>query len=93
MKVVIQFYRTRNSDDAHAVVGREVREARDVADAIEIGQRLSQTLDMPQRPDAMTITASASIVMPLALALFVSTPRIPIPLVPTTVPVAVTLAM
>ena len=64
MKVVIEFYRTRNSDDAHAVVGREVREARDVADAIEIGQRLSQTLDMPQRPDAMTITASASIVMP-----------------------------
>lgn len=55
MKVVIEFYRTRNSDDAHAVVGREVREARDVADAIEIGQRLSQTLDMPQRADAMTI--------------------------------------
>ena len=55
MKVVIEFYRTRSSDDAHALVGREVREAHDVADAIEIGQRLSQTLDMPQRPDAMTI--------------------------------------
>ncbi len=55
MKVVIEFYRTRSSDDAHALVGREVREAHDVADAIEIGQRLSQTLDMPQRADAMTI--------------------------------------
>jgi hypothetical protein len=55
MKVVIEFYRTRNSDDAHAVVGREVREAHDITDAIEIGQRLSQTLDMPQRADAMTI--------------------------------------
>jgi hypothetical protein len=53
MKVVIEFYRTGNSDDAHAVVGREVREVRDGADAIEIGQRLSQTLDMPQRLDAM----------------------------------------
>jgi hypothetical protein len=55
MKVVIEFYRTRATDDAHAVVGREVREAHDLADAIEIGARLSRTLDMPQRPDAMTI--------------------------------------
>ncbi|MCX8996231.1 hypothetical protein NOF55_16575 [Rhizobiaceae bacterium BDR2-2] len=55
MKVEIEFYRTRNRDDAHAVVGREVAEAADLADAIEIARRLAQTLGMPQRPDAMTI--------------------------------------
>ncbi|KXF75406.1 hypothetical protein ATN84_19285 [Paramesorhizobium deserti] len=56
MKVVIEFYRTRVSDDAHAVVGRETVEAVDLDDAIEVGRRLSLTLDMPQRPDAMAIT-------------------------------------
>ena len=56
MKIVIEFYRTRDADDAHAIVGRETAEAADLDDAIGIAQRLSQTLDMPQRPDAMTIT-------------------------------------
>jgi hypothetical protein len=56
MKIVIEFYRTRNADDAHAVVGRETKEAVNTSDAIEIARQLSQTLDMPQRPDAMTIT-------------------------------------
>ena len=48
MKVVIEFYRTRETDDAHAVVGRETVEAVDLANAIEIAHLLSQTLDMPQ---------------------------------------------
>jgi hypothetical protein len=56
MKIVIEFYRTRNADDAHAVVGRETKEAVNTDDAIEVARQLSQTLDMPQRPDAMTIT-------------------------------------
>lgn len=56
MKIVVEFYRTRNADDAHAVVGREEKEAANTDNAIEIGRQLSQTLDMPQRPDAMTIT-------------------------------------
>ena len=56
MKIVIEFYRTRGKDDAHAVVGREADEASDVEGAIELAQRLSQSLDLPQRPDAMTIT-------------------------------------
>ncbi|WP_378941598.1 hypothetical protein [Mesorhizobium sp. ANAO-SY3R2] len=56
MKIVIEFYRTRGKDDAHAVVGREADEAADVEEAIKVAQRLSQTLDLPQRPDAMTIT-------------------------------------
>ncbi|EHK53429.1 hypothetical protein [Allomesorhizobium alhagi] len=54
MKIVIEFYRTRNADDAHAIVGRETKEAVNTSDAIELAQQLSQTLDMPQRPDAMT---------------------------------------
>lgn len=56
MKIVIEFYRTRSEDDAHALVGRETDEAADIADAIEIAQRLAQTLAMPQRPDAITIS-------------------------------------
>ena len=56
MKIVIEFYRTRNADDAHAIVGRETKEAVSTSDAIELARQLSQTLDMPQRPDAMTIT-------------------------------------
>jgi hypothetical protein len=56
MEVVIEFYRTRESDAAHAVVGREVVEAVDLANAIEIAYLLSQTLNMPQLPDALTIT-------------------------------------
>lgn len=56
MKVVIEFYRTRETDDAHAVVGREAIEAVDLANAIEIAHLLSQTLDMPQQPDAIAIT-------------------------------------
>lgn len=56
MKVVIEFYRTRDGDDAHAVVGREPAEAADLDDAITAAWTFAKTLDMPQRPDAMTIT-------------------------------------
>jgi hypothetical protein len=56
VKIVIEFYRTRQADDAHAVVGRETKEAVNADDAVEVARRLSQTLNMPQRPDAMTIT-------------------------------------
>lgn len=56
MKIVIEFYRTRETDEAHAVVGRETAEVGDLDDAIEVARQLSRTIDMPQRPDAMTIT-------------------------------------
>ena len=36
MKIVIEFYRTRDADDAHAVVARETTEAADLNEAIEI---------------------------------------------------------
>lgn len=55
MKIEIEFYRTRDADDAHAVIAREATEAADLDDAIEIARLLSQTLDMPQQPDALTI--------------------------------------
>jgi hypothetical protein len=56
VKVVIEFYRTRIQDDAQAVVGREMREAVDLKEAIDIGRALSMTLAMPQLPDCMSIT-------------------------------------
>ena len=56
MRVTIEFYRTREADGAHAVVGRETADAMDLDDAIEVARLLSRTLDMPQRPDAMAIT-------------------------------------
>jgi hypothetical protein len=58
MRVVIEFYRTRDADDAHALVGRENAEALDAQDAIAIARRLALTLDMPQRPDAMSVTSA-----------------------------------
>jgi hypothetical protein len=56
VNIVVEFYRTRNVADAHAVVGRETKEAVNTGDAIDVARQLSQTLDMPQRPEAMTIT-------------------------------------
>jgi len=55
MKIMIEFYRTREADDAHAVLGCETAEAADLDDAIEIARPLAGTLNMPQRADAMTI--------------------------------------
>ena len=56
MQILIEFYRTRDADAAHAVVGRETAEASDPDMAVEIARRMARTLDMPQRPDAMTVT-------------------------------------
>jgi hypothetical protein len=63
MDIVIEFYRTRELDDAHALVGREAMEAVDLDDAIDVARRLSETLNMPQRPDSMTITDAAGTVL------------------------------
>jgi len=56
MKVVIEFYRTRVTDDAHALIGRETVLATNLDDAIEIARLLARTLNMPQWPDAVTIS-------------------------------------
>ncbi|MEX0953895.1 MAG: hypothetical protein WDZ83_01635 [Rhizobiaceae bacterium] len=58
MKVRIEFYRTRDADDAHAVIGSETADAQDLDDAIRIARQFSLTLDMPQRADAVTITGA-----------------------------------
>lgn len=58
MKIVIEFYRIRETDNAHAVIGREIADAADLNDAIEIALRLSKTLNIPQRPDAMSVSDS-----------------------------------
>lgn len=55
MQVVIEFYRIREADDAHAVIGRELVETVDLHEAIAIAHELWQTLEMPQRPDATSI--------------------------------------
>ena len=56
MKIIIEFYRTRDAEAAPAVVARETTQAADLDNAIEIARLLSRTLDMSQQPDAMTIT-------------------------------------
>lgn len=56
MDIVIEFYRTRDTDDAHARVARETATADDLDAAIVIARRLWLGLDMPQRPDAMSIS-------------------------------------
>lgn len=55
MQVVVEFYRIRGTDDAHAVIGREIIDAADLHEAVTITHQLWQTLEMPQRPDAMSI--------------------------------------
>ena len=63
MRIVVEFFRTRDADDAHAVIGREVAEATDLDDALKVAQRLFQNLNMPQRPDAMTISDATGAVL------------------------------
>lgn len=55
MNIVIEFYRTRDADDAHAIVGRETAQVVDLDGAISIARQLYRTLEMPQRPDAVSI--------------------------------------
>jgi hypothetical protein len=58
MKFVIEFYRVREADDAHAVVGRETADADDIDHAITVSRQLCRTLNMPQRPDIVSIVDS-----------------------------------
>lgn len=59
MQFVIEFYRTRKQDDAHAVIGRETAEAVDLEHAIRIAGVLARTLNMPQHPDFASIADTA----------------------------------
>jgi hypothetical protein len=55
MKVQIEFYRIRDHDDAHAVLGRVTCDAIDYEAATGMARSLFRTLDMPQVPDAFRI--------------------------------------
>lgn len=70
MKIVIRFFRVREADGAHAVIGCETVDAVDRDDAIALATRLRASLDMPQRPDGVEITDAAG--TPLHSALFTS---------------------
>jgi hypothetical protein len=53
---ILDFYRTRDRDDAHALVGREIVEASGLDEAIVWARQLARTLDMPQVPDALSVS-------------------------------------
>jgi hypothetical protein len=50
IQMSIEFYRSCDRDDSHAVLGRVTREADDLDDAVEVARTLLST------PDAMTIS-------------------------------------
>ncbi|MEP9400109.1 hypothetical protein [Mesorhizobium sp. KR2-14] len=56
MKVVIEFSRVRELDNAHAVLGRVACDAIDTDAAIGMARSLFRTLDMPQDPDIVSIS-------------------------------------
>jgi hypothetical protein len=55
MKVVIEFYRIREWDNARAVIGQETSQAATRETAIKKAHALAETLNMPQQPDGMLI--------------------------------------
>jgi hypothetical protein len=55
MNVVIEFYRLRELDNAHALLGRVACEVIDTDAAIGMARSLFRTLDMPQEPDIVSI--------------------------------------
>jgi len=56
MRVTVLFYRVRDRDDAHAVVGSEVIEAESRTIAIRDARLLARTLSMPQCADEMSLS-------------------------------------
>ena len=52
---VIEFFRVRDADGAHAVLDRVEHDTTDLEQAKIAAQSLFVTLDMPQKPDALRI--------------------------------------
>jgi hypothetical protein len=52
---IIEFFRIRDTDDAHAILERVEHDTTDLEDAKVRAQSLFETLDMPQKPDALRI--------------------------------------
>ena len=56
MKFIVEFFRVREGDNAHAIVGREVFFASDIEGAVTVARQMHVNLDMPQRPDGMALS-------------------------------------
>ncbi len=56
---IIEFFRVRDTDGAHATLDRVEHDTTDLEDAKVRAQSLFETLDMPQRPDALRILDQA----------------------------------
>lgn len=52
---IIEFFRVRDTDQAHATLGRVEHETSDLEDAKVRAQSLFETLDMPQKPGALRV--------------------------------------
>jgi len=52
---IIEFFRVRGIDEAHATLDRVEHDATDLEDAKVRALSLFETLDMPQKPDAVRI--------------------------------------
>jgi hypothetical protein len=52
---IIEFFRVRGTDEAHAILDRVEDDATDLEDVKARALSLFETLDMPQKPDAMRI--------------------------------------
>ena len=53
---IIEFFRLRDADGAEAILDRVEHDTVDLEQAKVRAQSLFETLDMPQRPDALRIT-------------------------------------
>jgi hypothetical protein len=52
---IIEFFRIRDADDAHAILDRVEHDTTDLEDAKVRAQSLFETLDLPQKPDGLRI--------------------------------------
>jgi hypothetical protein len=59
MMITIEFYRTRDADDAHAVLARVNRDVTDETAAPRVARMLVRTIDLPQEPDEMVVCDAA----------------------------------
>ena len=52
---IIEFFRLRDADQAHATLGQVEHDTINLEEAKVRAQSLFETLDMPQKPDALRI--------------------------------------
>lgn len=52
---IIEFFRLRDTDQAHATLGRVEHDTTDLEDAKVRARSLFETFDMPQKPDALRV--------------------------------------